>query len=111
MMQAFAVLARFKGLRGTMLDPFGYTEERRRERRLIERYEQVVVVAHRRARPHQPRGRGRDRIAARADPRLRHVKARSIEEAERRRGRVAATVQGSGRVAGRGVTASAFLMH
>ena len=84
MMRAFAVLARFKGLRGTMLDPFGYTEERRRERRLIERYEQVVssliggldhtshaVAVEIASLPERIRGFG-------------HVKARSIEEAERR---------------------------
>jgi indolepyruvate ferredoxin oxidoreductase len=36
---AFPVLARFKGLRGGPLDVFGYTEERRMERRLIADYE------------------------------------------------------------------------
>ena len=35
-------LARLKWLRGTSLDPFGYSEERRVERALIERYEAVV---------------------------------------------------------------------
>jgi indolepyruvate ferredoxin oxidoreductase len=35
MMKAFGVLARFKGLRGTALDVFGYTEERKMERALI----------------------------------------------------------------------------
>jgi indolepyruvate ferredoxin oxidoreductase len=35
---AFGVLARFKGLRGTPLDVFGYTSERRMERRLIVDY-------------------------------------------------------------------------
>ena len=84
MMRVFAVLARFKGLRGTMLDPFGYTQERRRERGLIERYEQVVasliddldhtnhaVAVEIASLPERIRGFG-------------HVKARSIEEAERR---------------------------
>ena len=84
MMRVFAVLARFKGLRGTMLDPFGYTQERRRERGLIERYEQVVasliddldhtnhaVAVEIASLPDRVRGFG-------------HVKARSIEEAERR---------------------------
>jgi indolepyruvate ferredoxin oxidoreductase len=37
-----AVLAKLKGLRGTMLDPFGHTQERRRERRLIADYEKLV---------------------------------------------------------------------
>ena len=35
---AFRVLAKFKVLRGTPLDPFGYTAERRTERRLIAEY-------------------------------------------------------------------------
>jgi len=35
---AFRVLAKFKVLRGTPLDPFGYTAERRTERRLISEY-------------------------------------------------------------------------
>ncbi|MBM7067669.1 indolepyruvate ferredoxin oxidoreductase family protein [Actibacterium sp. 188UL27-1] len=39
MARAFPVLARFKALRGTPLDPFGYTAERKMERRLIREYE------------------------------------------------------------------------
>ena len=84
MMRVFGVLARLKGLRGTALDPFGYTRERRRERRLIERYEQVVssllggldhtnhaVAVEIASLPDRIRGFG-------------HVKARSMEEAGRR---------------------------
>ena len=39
MLTAFKVLARMKGLRGTPLDPFGYTAERRHERAAIREYE------------------------------------------------------------------------
>ncbi|MCD8515362.1 MAG: indolepyruvate ferredoxin oxidoreductase family protein, partial [Burkholderiaceae bacterium] len=38
MLKAFGLLARFKGLRGTPWDVFGYTEERRTERALIGEY-------------------------------------------------------------------------
>ena len=42
MMGVFKVLARLKGLRGTPFDVFGYTAERRMERRLIGEYEATV---------------------------------------------------------------------
>ena len=42
MMRAFGVLRRFKALRGTPFDPFGYTAERRTERRLIADYEAML---------------------------------------------------------------------
>ena len=38
MRKAMQALARMKRLRGTMLDPFGYTHERRTERALIGEY-------------------------------------------------------------------------
>jgi len=38
MLSAFKLLAKMKGLRGTSFDPFGRTEERKMERRLIEDY-------------------------------------------------------------------------
>ncbi|MGE0830573.1 MAG: indolepyruvate ferredoxin oxidoreductase family protein, partial [Hyphomonadaceae bacterium] len=42
MLHAFKVLAKLKGLRGGWADPFGYTEERRGERALIEQYERLI---------------------------------------------------------------------
>ena len=39
MMKAFGLLARLKGLRGTAFDVFGYTAERRMERKLLSDYE------------------------------------------------------------------------
>jgi indolepyruvate ferredoxin oxidoreductase len=43
MMTLFRLLAKLKGLRGTALDPFGYTQERRTERALIADYEAMLV--------------------------------------------------------------------
>jgi indolepyruvate ferredoxin oxidoreductase len=42
MLSAFRLLARLKGLRGTALDPFGRTEERRTERALIDEYRACI---------------------------------------------------------------------
>jgi indolepyruvate ferredoxin oxidoreductase len=42
MLRAFAILARFRRLRGTALDIFGRTAERRMERRLIAEYETII---------------------------------------------------------------------
>jgi indolepyruvate ferredoxin oxidoreductase len=42
MRTAFAWLAKFKRLRGTALDPFGRTEERRTERALIGEYRRAI---------------------------------------------------------------------
>jgi len=42
MLPVFKVLKSFKFLRGTALDPFGYTEERRIERALTREYEETV---------------------------------------------------------------------
>lgn len=43
MLRAFGVLSRMKGLRGTPFDPFGYTAERRAERRLVKEYETLLA--------------------------------------------------------------------
>jgi indolepyruvate ferredoxin oxidoreductase len=42
MMTAFSLLAKMKGLRGSALDVFGKTEERRMERQLVNDYESLV---------------------------------------------------------------------
>jgi indolepyruvate ferredoxin oxidoreductase len=44
MWRAFALLAKFKGLRGGAFDLFGYTEERRMERALIVEYRQMIDI-------------------------------------------------------------------
>ncbi len=43
MMSAFGLLAKLKGLRGTAFDVFGYSQERRTERRLIADYEALIA--------------------------------------------------------------------
>ena len=43
MLRAFGLLAKLKGLRGTWLDPFGRTAERKAERALIGAYEATVA--------------------------------------------------------------------
>ncbi len=40
---AFRLLAKLRGLRGTAMDVFGYTQERRMERRLITEYEATIA--------------------------------------------------------------------
>jgi indolepyruvate ferredoxin oxidoreductase len=42
MMKVFAVLAKLKLLRGTPFDPFGYTQERRMERKLVADYQAML---------------------------------------------------------------------
>jgi len=42
MLRVFGILAKLKGLRGTWADPFGYSAERRAERRLVRDYEALV---------------------------------------------------------------------
>jgi indolepyruvate ferredoxin oxidoreductase len=42
LLRAFAVMAKFKFLRGTVFDPFGYTAERQTERRLVTEYEHLL---------------------------------------------------------------------
>jgi len=44
MMKAFGVLAKFKFLRGSALDIFGYTEERKTERALIGQYRETIAA-------------------------------------------------------------------
>ncbi|MBV9568844.1 MAG: indolepyruvate ferredoxin oxidoreductase family protein, partial [Hyphomicrobiales bacterium] len=43
MMQGFALLAKLKGLRGTAFDPFGYSAERRMERKLLSDYDAILA--------------------------------------------------------------------
>jgi indolepyruvate ferredoxin oxidoreductase len=42
MLQGFKLLAKFKGVRNTWLDPFGHTRERKVERRWLANYEAIL---------------------------------------------------------------------
>ncbi|MFG0381672.1 indolepyruvate ferredoxin oxidoreductase family protein [Pseudomonas sp. zbq_18] len=50
-LKAFGVLARFKFLRGSLLDPFGHSAERKVERELIGEYEELVELLLKELRP------------------------------------------------------------
>jgi indolepyruvate ferredoxin oxidoreductase len=71
MMRAFGVLAKLRRFRGTALDIFGRTAERKMERALIGDYEALVAELVRDARAAQSRAGGRARAGTRADPRVR----------------------------------------
>ncbi len=84
-MKLFGFMARYKKLRGTALDIFGYSAERKRERMMIERYEQDIrgllgalseqnhaTAVELAQLPHDIRGFG-------------HVKEQSMDEADQRR--------------------------
>jgi len=94
MRHAFKLLAKLRFLRGTALDPFGYTHERRTERRLIAEYEAVLdeiaaaltpanhaVAVELAAVPERIRGYG-------------HVKARHLQEAKAREAELLARLRG-----------------
>ena len=85
MMTAFGLLAKLKRLRGTWMDVFGHTDERRMERALIVEYEETVKALL--------QGLTRDNHAlaieiASLPESIRgygHVKAKSVEAARRKR--------------------------
>jgi len=95
MLRVFGVLARLKGLRGTPLDVFGRTAERRMERALVGEYEATMEVLLRALRrenhalaveiaslPESIRGFG-------------HIKAKSVEAARRKQAEMLARLQSS----------------
>ncbi len=92
MMSVFRWLARFKGLRATPLDLFGYSAERRAERALIAQYEALLdqVLACLRAGPDQADAAQRyalclDLLSVAEEIRgFGHVKARNMDRAQAR---------------------------
>ncbi len=85
MLHVFRLLAAMRGLRGTAFDPFGRTEERRRERALIVQYEGDVEEILRRFGP-ETRAAAVDLASVPEHIRgYGHVKLRHLEVAEKRR--------------------------
>ncbi|MDZ5695795.1 indolepyruvate ferredoxin oxidoreductase family protein [Chelativorans sp. M5D2P16] len=88
MLKAFALLARLKGLRGTFIDPFGYTAERRMERALLSQYEADLDLIEERLAP----DRLEAAVALASVPSLirgfGHVKEASIKRSEEERARL-----------------------
>ena len=85
-MPVFRLLAKLKFLRGTPFDPFGYTEERRTERELIDEYEALLDEILDSSAPTTTASPSRSppsrtRSAASATSRMRHLKAAKAEEA------------------------------
>ena len=86
MLKAFAVLAKLKGLRGTPFDVFGYTHERKVERRLIGDYEALLgeIVATLAPQNHAARGRPRATCRRRSAASATSRPATSRRQSERR---------------------------
>jgi indolepyruvate ferredoxin oxidoreductase len=85
-MGAFRALARLKFLRGTVFDPFGYTAERRTERRLVRDYEGLLdelVAALSPDNHHVAVGLAAipEKIRGFGHVKLRHIKAAKADEA------------------------------
>jgi indolepyruvate ferredoxin oxidoreductase len=91
MLKAFALLARFKFLRGSAFDPFGHSAERKQERELIAEYEQTLELLLKELKPdnyrsavalaelpEQIRGYGhvKEKAVAKAREQARQLKAR-----------------------------------
>jgi len=93
MLRVFGLLARLRWLRGTPLDPFGGTQERRMERALIEEYEMAVDALL--------QGLARDNLAlaveiASIPESIRgygHIKAKSVEAARNKQSALLARFQ------------------
>jgi indolepyruvate ferredoxin oxidoreductase len=91
MLTAFTLLAKFKGLRGTRLDLFGYTQERRTERRLIVEY---MAMLDQFAAELSPVNHATAVALASIPEKIRgfgHVKERHLKEAEAERATLMAT--------------------
>jgi len=87
MLTVFAVLAKFRFLRGTAFDPFGYTAERTMERQLVGNYEKRLgeILEHLTANNHQVAvalAMIPEKIRGFGPVKQRHLAAAKAEEAE-----------------------------
>jgi indolepyruvate ferredoxin oxidoreductase len=101
MLSAFSYLAKLKRLRGTALDPFGYTHERRTERRLIAEYEGLIDWLAMRL---SPANHAAAVALASVPEKIRgfgHVKERHLKEANAERERLLAAFNAIAPEAGR----------
>ena len=92
MMKAFRVLAKMRKYRGTALDFFGRTAERRMERALIAEYEALVDGDPGQAHAAEPRDGGGARVGPRAHPRVRPREGSAPQDGEDARGGAARRV-------------------
>jgi indolepyruvate ferredoxin oxidoreductase len=98
MLRAFGLLARLKRLRGTPLDVFGYTAERRTERRLITAYKALLDEI---AAGLTPENHGLAVDLARLPDAIRgfgHVKEANLEKAKAREAEMLAAFRAGGEV-------------
>ena len=102
MFGAFRVLARMRRLRGTRLDLFGRTAERRMERRLIEEYRETVGEILDRLAPANHEAAVALASAPEGIKGFGHVKERSVEAARRRAARFEAELRAAAASAGAG---------
>jgi indolepyruvate ferredoxin oxidoreductase len=96
MMTAFRVLAKLKGLRGTALDPFGHTAERRMERALIREYRRTIEGLL----PRLTAGNLAQAVAIAGIPEdirgFGHVKERNLQAARRKEAELVAAFHAAG---------------
>jgi indolepyruvate ferredoxin oxidoreductase len=92
MLPVFRVLKSFKGLRGSALDPFSHTKERRMERRLIQEYRETIDALVPRISEHNL-ATAIELARAAADVRgYGHVKDESVKAFQVRRDKLLATL-------------------
>jgi indolepyruvate ferredoxin oxidoreductase len=95
MMHAFRLLAGLKVLRGTMFDPFGYSAERRNERRMVDDYEATILGRLSRLQPGQIPTLAKLASLPESIRGYGHVKDAAIEKAAAERKRIEADLDNS----------------